>query len=685
MAIPLRQSSFLPTIKCSMCAKDIEISKLGDHICIKSGEQLTPPQESSESFEQLPPPPRKQTPTNGPNFLKPSRAMPPRVDTSAANRPFRPPGGQLTPNSASPSRYGSPNSPFGRPKGPLRSATMPISRAPPSPEILSGNLDCAFPPFPKKQQPKYTNRQGGGSGQRRNESNRMYAPVSPRTATSGGLLEKMNTIAPGPFDINRQKPEHKAQTKPPAAANFGHRRQGTEGSLKDMKIPSQIEVAGTIVRPSTAGGHARKASIASSTHSRSGSIVPKVPTNTGYGGFGPPSDEIRAPLNRSQTSPLENTNPSPPVMSPAEPRSASTTGKTSPDMGAKYSFAPNRKASPTGPDLSRPLPPRGASLIRPRVDTKVGEMPQLPDLNLAAEFGIGNPYHTPTESQSSDASGFSEESKASSRSSPPRSVGSAGSRRQPSDVSQMDVLMADLEFTMSDLSPVKLSPESSPINPIQERRESPTTSPVEIRTQSIQPLMPQPNIRSAMPYPSSQADPAIKEVRLPPIPQDAPRSTNGHMRKPTVSKGKCKGCDEVIKGKSISSADGRLTGRYHKHCFVCRTCSEPFQTSTFYVINDAPYCERHYHKLNDSVCTRCDKGIEGQFLQTEKRQKYHPECLTCADCNRNLKHDYFEMNGRVYCERDAFRRTQQQPRFLGATGVETNRMERRTTRLMMMG
>lgn len=28
-----RVSSFLPTIKCSMCAKDIEISQMGDHIC----------------------------------------------------------------------------------------------------------------------------------------------------------------------------------------------------------------------------------------------------------------------------------------------------------------------------------------------------------------------------------------------------------------------------------------------------------------------------------------------------------------------------------------------------------------------------------------------------------------------------------------------------------------------------
>ena len=197
-------------------------------------------------------------------------------------------------------------------------------------------------------------------------------------------------------------------------------------------------------------------------------------------------------------------------------------------------------------------------------------------------------------------------------------------------------------------------------------------------------------------------DPAIQGGRLSPVPRNQARSlsparsepqveplrrptTAGRQSsRPSTSKGNCKGCGEVIKGKSVSSADGRLTGRYHKQCFVCKTCQEPFQTSTFYVINDAPYCERHYHKLNGSVCQTCDKGIEGQYLESERKHKFHPGCLTCADCKRTLRNDYFEMNGRVYCERDAFRRAQQAPRFLGPGAGGSNRMERRTTRLMMM-
>jgi uncharacterized CHY-type Zn-finger protein len=137
----------------------------------------------------------------------------------------------------------------------------------------------------------------------------------------------------------------------------------------------------------------------------------------------------------------------------------------------------------------------------------------------------------------------------------------------------------------------------------------------------------------------------------------------------------------------VSSADGRLTGRYHKECFVCRTCSEPFATADFYVIKNHPYCSQHYHALKGSLCKTCDRGIEGQFLETESKKKFHPTCFTCQTCRRVLQHDYFELNGKAYCERDAMRAARQQPSnfSLGLPGGPPGRIhpERRTTRLMM--
>lgn len=574
-------------------------------------------------------------------------------------------------------------SPFARP---LRSATAPLQRRPPSPEPLSSNLDCAFPPFPTKASQSRSQQNGGSRGteQKYTAPDPMYAPVSPRSASSGGLLQRMNTIAPGPFDMNGRKPATDSPT------GRGHQRQATAGSLREMTMStSTAEVGGSIIRPATAGaGHSRTSTNSSSgsNGSRSAITAPKAPRVNGYGGFGPPSgDNERRPLraeDRSQTFPLRDVRQEIPSRSPSEPGfgprlrrpSNESTTRSQTDSERPVAASARRKKSITGPDLSRPLPPRGASLIRPRTDARLGDAPPVPsNINLAAEFGIGNPYHTPTESQSSDASGYSEESKASSRSSPPRSAGSDLSRREPA-TTKMDSLMSEVQSSMSSLH-LPLS-----------------ASPPRIQEQQARPLAPAANLRSDMKSPESPMDPAIQSGRFsppksrmpPPLTRPVTRNNTQDKlpQRPTTAKGNCKGCGEAIKGKSVSSADGRLTGRYHKQCFVCATCYEPFQASTFYVINNAPYCERHYHKLNGSVCSTCDKGIEGQYLESERKQKYHPGCLTCSDCKKSLRHDYFEMDGRVYCERDAFRRAQQ-GRFLGPGAGGTNRMERRTTRLMM--
>lgn len=143
--------------------------------------------------------------------------------------------------------------------------------------------------------------------------------------------------------------------------------------------------------------------------------------------------------------------------------------------------------------------------------------------------------------------------------------------------------------------------------------------------------------------------------QIPPTPQTPSRSG-------TRSKGKCKGCNETITGKSISSSDGRLTGRYHRGCFVCFECHSPFQTIDFYVLNNRPFCAQHYHERNGSLCTGCHTGIEGHYLETVEwnparsdRRRFHTECLQCRTCHVLLKGEYFEWNGEVFCERDARR------------------------------
>ncbi len=533
----------------------------------------------------------------------------PSILLTYQDKPFFPQG-QLTPVSDG-SRSNSPRTPSDGRRSPFgRSVREPIR--PPSPDVLS-NLDNAFPPFPSRKQPANKDR-SRIDRVKYAEADPKYAPISPR-AGAGPLLQRMNTIAPGPFDLNG-RPGRRARTPDEDALKIHEQQLSTTGSSHSRSTTSSIE---------------EKAAIPAK--------VPKFERAGGYEGFGPPTaqEELKPlrPENRSQTFPVaaENRIPNGLPRRPSEP----DTALRRPSNIESTSVSPPRQRRPsvTGPDRSRPLPPRGASLIRER-SAKDGNVPPMPD--LAREFGSSNPYHTPSASESSSSS-------LSSRPSPQRTDG----QRKASNTSNIDVLMKDIQSVKQD---VPSAPQEQFARPLARLGES-------------------------LLSPESPMDPAIKGGRLSPLP---PRSKTPvePQRRPTTAKGNCKGCGESIKGKSVSSADGRLTGRYHKQCFVCKTCSEPFATATFYVINDAPYCERHYHRLNGSMCQACDRGIEGQYLETERKQKYHPTCLKCSDCRRVLRDDYFEMNGKVYCERDAYRKAQQR-NFLG-----TNRMERRTTRLMMM-
>ncbi|KAK5170371.1 uncharacterized protein LTR77_004958 [Saxophila tyrrhenica] len=194
----------------------------------------------------------------------------------------------------------------------------------------------------------------------------------------------------------------------------------------------------------------------------------------------------------------------------------------------------------------------------------------------------------------------------------------------------------------------------------------------------------------------------------PPIPQQPARAPLN--RRPTVSgvKPTCRGCSLPIEGKSVKAADGRLTGRWHKQCFVCKTCAQPFASADFYVHANHPYCEQHYHEINGSTCAGCRRGIEGQYLETTSsggpggqgvERKYHPRCFTCASCRGVLSEDYFEIGGRVFCERHALAAMRAQPKQgvapgqagrlgvgpHGASSLSGLKAERRTTKLMMMG
>ncbi|KAM0333190.1 hypothetical protein ACHAQA_001850 [Verticillium albo-atrum] len=234
--------------------------------------------------------------------------------------------------------------------------------------------------------------------------------------------------------------------------------------------------------------------------------------------------------------------------------------------------------------------------------------------------------------------------------------------------------MIDLEVSMADMSSLQQTsqPADRNANPFSNRqppsgdlRYDPAVQGRPDRARS--PLASGPNNYNRPPPPEKESR---QQASSPPRELSSRPSTRKRSD-PAVqsSRGNCKSCGDPIKGKSISSADGRLTGRYHKACFVCTTCREPFSSAEFYVHDDKPYCEQHYHKLNGSLCGSCGRGIEGQYLEDEESIKYHVGCFRCGDCGMSLSNGYFDVDGKAYCERDAWKRVQQ-PWMAGGPGQQ---------------
>ena len=704
-------------------------------------------------------------------------------------------------------------SPFRVPMPP-RSATAPLPYSPPSPDFPLPQ-DCAFPIFPttksRSATPTTPSSKKSFDSVRpavRAESSSIVAPKSTRI-DAGGFLEKMNNIAQGPFGA--------AENGADDAASF-HTRTATMGSGREYsRAPSVASNRSQMQRPSTSGSdHVEKRNHANMAPGPRSALMraksdgsplsyeatpPSTLFSNPYNNAPPlPStnqdiarvDPFR-PVERSQTFPPHGPSRGdtpPAVVKPRRPSeslsinhprrpSVSAANRPLHEIGSTASFksfraSASRSSSPVKSDAGTHIP-RSASRTGERNDYRLNDAPAVPAPTRADDFNIGNPYHAPTKSTSSNESSSSDRKSGSSRSSPPLSETSYPSRIKPPDRSDagdvsndmqkvtndgssqqepsrprrgtaksfsrptyavpvdptpaktetpespMDPAFQDARFVTSSpakqhprpppirtassdtyapmkqyppssprrvgpdsYQPMKQYPQSRPRNnqghepdhppinphPPQQLRQVPAFAPpiqnlpgragpskmsqVPITAPSIQvsggkadlprssePLSTAPSIQSAFANVSQFKPSQIQGQSLPlsSSPLDTPTTpapplqrsdmTSPVRRPTTANKGKCRGCGEIIQGKSVSSADGRLTGRYHKQCFVCKTCKEPFKTADFYVIDNNPYCQRHYHELNGSMCKSCDRGIEGQYLETELKQKFHPHCFTC--------------------------------------------------------
>lgn len=146
---------------------------------------------------------------------------------------------------------------------------------------------------------------------------------------------------------------------------------------------------------------------------------------------------------------------------------------------------------------------------------------------------------------------------------------------------------------------------------------------------------------------------------------------------------RCRACARPIEGRAVSSSDGKVAGKYHQACFACATCAAPFPDGEFYVYEQRPYCQRHYHALNGSLCANahCDDPIEGPCVSLVGEDRGnggrcecsrhapasfavplmlhladHLEHFVCSHprgCATSLLEFHFVVDSKPYCERHA--------------------------------
>uniref|UniRef100_A0AC35TRK6 Paxillin n=1 Tax=Rhabditophanes sp. KR3021 TaxID=114890 RepID=A0AC35TRK6_9BILA len=110
---------------------------------------------------------------------------------------------------------------------------------------------------------------------------------------------------------------------------------------------------------------------------------------------------------------------------------------------------------------------------------------------------------------------------------------------------------------------------------------------------------------------------------------------------------KCKGCRNPIQQNFITA----LGSHWHPGCFVCKECSSPFNSGSFFDHNGMPFCETHYHQQKGSLCDSCKGPISGRCISA-MGLKFHPEHFTCSYCNRQLtKGTFKESAGKPFCHK----------------------------------
>lgn len=108
----------------------------------------------------------------------------------------------------------------------------------------------------------------------------------------------------------------------------------------------------------------------------------------------------------------------------------------------------------------------------------------------------------------------------------------------------------------------------------------------------------------------------------------------------------CKMCSGSIEGKFLKAMDNE----YHRDCFVCTVCKNPFPDLKFHRFDGNPYCKSCFLCQHALKCLRCDKGISGDMFEALNGY-IHPDCFRCAVEGHRMEAGqiFHEYDDSLYC------------------------------------
>jgi len=109
----------------------------------------------------------------------------------------------------------------------------------------------------------------------------------------------------------------------------------------------------------------------------------------------------------------------------------------------------------------------------------------------------------------------------------------------------------------------------------------------------------------------------------------------------------CPQCGEgFLQDEQIVNCAGEA---WHRMCFVCAQCFQPFKDGVFYEYEGRKYCEGDFNVLFAPCCAKCKSFIVGRVIKA-MNVSWHPDCFRCESCSGPLADEGFVRNaGRALC------------------------------------